>query len=146
MKNAKRGGGEYHGVCFDKTVQSGQFCISCVCVFSSRNYVVPDPPGLFDGHVWPMYVKHKKLMEDMGVDVGKRVSECVSVVSNRHFLVVNSVASLLFSAVVWWFGIHPKLVCKQWCVCVLQNNLTEPCRRRSCLTSCTETSSTTSRT
>ncbi|MCI4378889.1 hypothetical protein PGIGA_G00221300 [Pangasianodon gigas] len=35
----------------------------------SRNYAVPDPPGLFDGHVWPMYVKHKKLMEDMGVDV-----------------------------------------------------------------------------
>ncbi|KAF5889959.1 nicotinamide riboside kinase 2-like isoform X1, partial [Clarias magur] len=35
----------------------------------SRNYAVPDPPGLFDGHVWPMYVKHKDLMEDMGVDV-----------------------------------------------------------------------------
>uniref|UniRef100_A0A8D0EAV3 Nicotinamide riboside kinase 2 n=1 Tax=Salvator merianae TaxID=96440 RepID=A0A8D0EAV3_SALMN len=36
---------------------------------SSRNYTVPDPPGLFDGHVWPMYVKHKKLMEDLKVDV-----------------------------------------------------------------------------
>ncbi|XP_062860453.1 muscle-specific beta 1 integrin binding protein 2 [Trichomycterus rosablanca] len=35
----------------------------------SRNYATPDPPGLFDGHVWPMYVKHKKMMEDMGVDV-----------------------------------------------------------------------------
>uniref|UniRef100_A0A3P8U2Y6 Muscle-specific beta 1 integrin binding protein 2 n=1 Tax=Amphiprion percula TaxID=161767 RepID=A0A3P8U2Y6_AMPPE len=22
----------------------------------SRNYMVPDPPGLFDGHVWPMYL------------------------------------------------------------------------------------------
>lgn len=38
---------------------------------SSRNYTVPDPPGLFDGHVWPMYVKHKDIMENSGVDVGK---------------------------------------------------------------------------
>jgi len=35
----------------------------------SRNYTVPDPPGLFDGHVWPMYVKHKDIMENSGVDV-----------------------------------------------------------------------------
>ncbi|XP_048337811.1 nicotinamide riboside kinase 2-like [Sphaerodactylus townsendi] len=35
----------------------------------SRNYTVPDPPGLFDGHVWPMYVKHKKVMEDLQIDV-----------------------------------------------------------------------------
>jgi len=35
----------------------------------SRNYSVPDPPGLFDGHVWPMYVKHKKIMEETAVDV-----------------------------------------------------------------------------
>uniref|UniRef100_A0A3P8SHE9 Muscle-specific beta 1 integrin binding protein 2 n=1 Tax=Amphiprion percula TaxID=161767 RepID=A0A3P8SHE9_AMPPE len=25
----------------------------------SRNYTVPDPPGLFDAHVWPMYLQHK---------------------------------------------------------------------------------------
>lgn len=42
-----------------------------VVIYSSRNYTVPDPPGLFDGHVWPMYVKHRKIMEDLGVDVGK---------------------------------------------------------------------------
>ncbi|KAM8972275.1 nicotinamide riboside kinase 2-like [Pelodytes ibericus] len=36
---------------------------------SSRNYTVPDPPGLFDGHVWPMYIKHKNLMEDLNVTV-----------------------------------------------------------------------------
>ncbi|XP_061670897.1 muscle-specific beta 1 integrin binding protein 2 [Syngnathoides biaculeatus] len=36
---------------------------------SSRNYTVPDPPGLFDGHVWPMYLKHKDIMERTGVDV-----------------------------------------------------------------------------
>ncbi|XP_061924107.1 muscle-specific beta 1 integrin binding protein 2 [Entelurus aequoreus] len=35
----------------------------------SRNYTVPDPPGLFDGHVWPMYLKHKTIMEDTDVDV-----------------------------------------------------------------------------
>ncbi|XP_076134827.1 muscle-specific beta 1 integrin binding protein isoform X2 [Alosa pseudoharengus] len=31
---------------------------------STRQYTVPDPPGLFDGHVWPMYLKHRKVMED----------------------------------------------------------------------------------
>ncbi|XP_035765029.1 muscle-specific beta 1 integrin binding protein 2 isoform X2 [Neolamprologus brichardi] len=35
----------------------------------SRNYLVPDPPGLFDGHVWPMYLKHKNIMEASAVDV-----------------------------------------------------------------------------
>uniref|UniRef100_A0A8C7ZQL5 Muscle-specific beta 1 integrin binding protein 2 n=1 Tax=Oryzias sinensis TaxID=183150 RepID=A0A8C7ZQL5_9TELE len=35
----------------------------------SRNYAVPDPPGLFDGHVWPMYLKHTKIMEESCVDV-----------------------------------------------------------------------------
>ncbi|XP_069013912.1 nicotinamide riboside kinase 2-like isoform X2 [Embiotoca jacksoni] len=29
---------------------------------STRTYTVPDPPGLFDGHVWPMYLKHRKEM------------------------------------------------------------------------------------
>ncbi|XP_060702540.1 muscle-specific beta 1 integrin binding protein isoform X1 [Hemiscyllium ocellatum] len=36
---------------------------------STRNYTVPDPPGLFDGHVWPMYLKHKKEMEANNVNV-----------------------------------------------------------------------------
>ncbi|XP_069046583.1 muscle-specific beta 1 integrin binding protein 2 isoform X2 [Lepisosteus oculatus] len=36
---------------------------------SSRNYAVPDPPGLFDGHVWPMYMKHKNMMEENKVDI-----------------------------------------------------------------------------
>ncbi|KAM9461803.1 muscle-specific beta 1 integrin binding protein isoform 1-T2 [Clarias gariepinus] len=31
---------------------------------STRQYIVPDPPGLFDGHVWPMYLKHRVEMED----------------------------------------------------------------------------------
>lgn len=33
--------------------------------------MVPDPPGLFDGHVWPMYLKYKQEMEADGVEVGK---------------------------------------------------------------------------
>lgn len=33
--------------------------------------MVPDPPGLFDGHVWPMYQKYKREMEQDGVEVGK---------------------------------------------------------------------------
>ncbi|VTJ73474.1 Hypothetical predicted protein [Marmota monax] len=36
---------------------------------STRTYTVPDAPGLFDGHVWPMYQKYKREMEASGVDV-----------------------------------------------------------------------------
>ncbi|XP_007524981.1 nicotinamide riboside kinase 2 [Erinaceus europaeus] len=36
---------------------------------STRSYEVPDPPGLFDGHVWPMYLKYQREMEEGGVDV-----------------------------------------------------------------------------
>ncbi|XP_043909960.1 nicotinamide riboside kinase 2 isoform X2 [Protopterus annectens] len=36
---------------------------------SSRTYTVPDPPGLFDGHCWPMYLKHRKEMEETVSDI-----------------------------------------------------------------------------
>ncbi|XP_072261220.1 nicotinamide riboside kinase 2 [Pyxicephalus adspersus] len=36
---------------------------------SGRNYTVPDPPGLFDGHVWPMYLKHRHEMKQSGVSI-----------------------------------------------------------------------------
>ncbi|XP_034737229.1 muscle-specific beta 1 integrin binding protein isoform X2 [Etheostoma cragini] len=36
---------------------------------SYRQYTVPDPPGLFDGHVWPMYLKHRREMENSGLDI-----------------------------------------------------------------------------
>ena len=49
------------------------------CLVSSRNYSWPDPPGLFDGHVWPMYVKHKNIMEETGVDVGKCLSVAIPI-------------------------------------------------------------------
>uniref|UniRef100_I3LWJ1 Nicotinamide riboside kinase 1 n=1 Tax=Ictidomys tridecemlineatus TaxID=43179 RepID=I3LWJ1_ICTTR len=32
---------------------------------STRVYKPPDPPGYFDGHVWPMYLKHRREMEDI---------------------------------------------------------------------------------
>jgi len=31
---------------------------------STRTYTVADPPGLFDGHVWPKYLKHRREMEN----------------------------------------------------------------------------------
>ncbi|KAM4615881.1 nicotinamide riboside kinase 1 [Polymixia lowei] len=34
--------------------------------YSSRVYTPPDPPGYFDGHVWPMYLKNRQEMESMG--------------------------------------------------------------------------------
>ncbi|XP_061096136.1 muscle-specific beta 1 integrin binding protein isoform X2 [Conger conger] len=36
---------------------------------STRKYTVPDPPGLFDGHVWPMYLKHRQEMEKTGLAI-----------------------------------------------------------------------------
>lgn len=36
---------------------------------SSRVYVPPDPVGYFDGHVWPMYLKNRKEMEDLVQDL-----------------------------------------------------------------------------
>lgn len=86
-KNAKRGGGECHAAAgtpmWDFPIHN-----FCVCVFSSRNYSVPDPPGLFDGHVWPMYVKHTKIMEDSGVDVGKCLCSHVCVFEYIKMLIV----------------------------------------------------------
>ncbi|XP_062064413.1 nicotinamide riboside kinase 1 isoform X2 [Lepus europaeus] len=36
---------------------------------STRVYEPPDPPGYFDGHVWPMYLKHRREMEDIAWEV-----------------------------------------------------------------------------
>lgn len=32
---------------------------------STRVYEPPDPPGYFDGHVWPMYLKHRQEIQDI---------------------------------------------------------------------------------
>uniref|UniRef100_A0A7N4PXH5 Nicotinamide riboside kinase 1 n=1 Tax=Sarcophilus harrisii TaxID=9305 RepID=A0A7N4PXH5_SARHA len=32
---------------------------------STRVYEPPDPPGYFDAHVWPMYLKHRREIEDI---------------------------------------------------------------------------------
>ncbi|XP_026559603.1 nicotinamide riboside kinase 1 isoform X3 [Pseudonaja textilis] len=32
--------------------------------YNNRIYSPPDPPGYFDGHVWPMYQKHRREMEE----------------------------------------------------------------------------------
>ncbi|XP_047380415.1 nicotinamide riboside kinase 1 isoform X4 [Sciurus carolinensis] len=36
---------------------------------STRVYEPPDPPGYFDGHVWPMYLKHRREMENITWEV-----------------------------------------------------------------------------
>ncbi|XP_048046461.1 nicotinamide riboside kinase 1-like [Megalobrama amblycephala] len=36
---------------------------------SSRVYVPPDPPGYFDGYVWPMYLKNRKATEEAVNDI-----------------------------------------------------------------------------
>lgn len=38
---------------------------------STRVYEPPDSPGYFDGHVWPMYLKHRQEMQDITWEVGK---------------------------------------------------------------------------
>ncbi|KAG5840991.1 nicotinamide riboside kinase 1 [Anguilla rostrata] len=35
----------------------------------SRVYTPPDPPGYFDGHVWPMFLKNRKEMEETVTDL-----------------------------------------------------------------------------
>ncbi|KAM6182095.1 nicotinamide riboside kinase 1 [Erethizon dorsatum] len=36
---------------------------------STRVYEPPDTPGYFDGHVWPMYLKHRQEMDDITWEV-----------------------------------------------------------------------------
>ncbi|XP_061585379.1 nicotinamide riboside kinase 1 [Cololabis saira] len=36
---------------------------------SSRVYTPPDPPGYFDGHVWPMYQKNRQEMESITSEI-----------------------------------------------------------------------------
>lgn len=52
--------------------------LGLLSLYSNRSYTVPDPPGLFDGHVWPMYHKYKREMEQDGVDVGKCQHQALS--------------------------------------------------------------------
>ncbi|XP_047449102.1 nicotinamide riboside kinase 1 isoform X2 [Mugil cephalus] len=37
--------------------------------YSSRVYTPPDPPGYFDGHVWPMYLKNRQEMESIESEI-----------------------------------------------------------------------------
>ncbi|XP_070598788.1 nicotinamide riboside kinase 1 isoform X6 [Erythrolamprus reginae] len=38
--------------------------------YNNRIYNPPDPPGYFDGHVWPMYQKHRREMEENEASIG----------------------------------------------------------------------------
>ncbi|XP_013361995.1 PREDICTED: nicotinamide riboside kinase 1 isoform X4 [Chinchilla lanigera] len=37
--------------------------------YNTRVYEPPDPPGYFDGHVWPMYLKHRREMDNITWEV-----------------------------------------------------------------------------
>ncbi|XP_037349462.1 nicotinamide riboside kinase 1 isoform X2 [Talpa occidentalis] len=37
--------------------------------YNTRVYEPPDTPGYFDGHVWPMYLKHRREIEDITWDI-----------------------------------------------------------------------------
>jgi len=39
---------------------------------SSRVYTPPDPPGYFDGYVWPMYLKNRQELGSITSEIGKR--------------------------------------------------------------------------
>ncbi|KAM6931485.1 nicotinamide riboside kinase 1 [Xenentodon cancila] len=41
----------------------------CMKRRSSRVYTPPDPPGYFDGHVWPMYLKNRQEMESITSEI-----------------------------------------------------------------------------
>ncbi|XP_025747277.1 nicotinamide riboside kinase 1 isoform X4 [Callorhinus ursinus] len=41
---------------------------------STRVYEPPDVPGYFDGHVWPMYLKHRQEMENITWEIGLQVT------------------------------------------------------------------------
>lgn len=51
---------------------NGDFHFSVVFLIDSwRVYTPPDPPGYFDGHVWPMYLKNRREMEDVETGIGE---------------------------------------------------------------------------
>uniref|UniRef100_A0A673GUW3 Nicotinamide riboside kinase 2-like n=2 Tax=Sinocyclocheilus rhinocerous TaxID=307959 RepID=A0A673GUW3_9TELE len=56
---------DVYSKCYYVTIPYGE----CKRRRSMRTYTVPDPPGLFDGHVWPMYLKHRLEMENSGQDI-----------------------------------------------------------------------------
>ncbi|XP_057712611.1 nicotinamide riboside kinase 2-like isoform X2 [Corythoichthys intestinalis] len=56
---------------------------------STRTYTVPDPPGLFDGHVWPMYLKHRKQME----------SQCDRIEYLNGMMAIDDIYTLVFESI-----------------------------------------------
>ncbi|XP_015223827.2 nicotinamide riboside kinase 1 isoform X2 [Lepisosteus oculatus] len=65
--------------------------------YNTRVYVPPDPPGYFDGHVWPMYVKNRKEMEATGsaliyLDGTKMRDELFSIVHEEIMIEIQKLA------------------------------------------------------
>lgn len=65
MRSAKRGeGNKLLERLWQFTRRSYRLHLTWLFFCSTRTYTVPDPPDLFDGHVWPMYLKHRKEMDN----------------------------------------------------------------------------------
>ncbi|MXQ96246.1 hypothetical protein E5288_WYG007878 [Bos mutus] len=61
-------------VAANDNAEKPRFCVSVNMKFptyfdSTRVYKPPDAPGYFDGHVWPMYLKHRKEMENVSWEI-----------------------------------------------------------------------------
>ena len=88
-------------------------------------YTPPDPPGYFDGYVWPMYLKNRREMESMVSGIGESpVRDTVQIrVCGWDWVCDNWRMSLICSAFVSLVildGLKPKeelleAVCE--CVC-----------------------------
>ncbi|XP_016340889.1 nicotinamide riboside kinase 2-like isoform X1 [Sinocyclocheilus anshuiensis] len=80
---------DIYSKCYYVTIPYGE----CKRRRSMRTYTVPDPPGLFDGHVWPMYLKHRLEMENSGQDIRKSTNLALkwhSVICNSHARFVSA--------------------------------------------------------
>ncbi|XP_016388218.1 nicotinamide riboside kinase 2-like isoform X3 [Sinocyclocheilus rhinocerous] len=80
---------DVYSKCYYVTIPYGE----CKRRRSMRTYTVPDPPGLFDGHVWPMYLKHRLEMENSGQDIRKSTNLALkwhSVICNSHARFVSA--------------------------------------------------------
>lgn len=89
----------------DKSENVIFFPLSVSLTESSRVYTPPDPPGYFDGHVWPMYLKNRQEMLRDGSGIGecpvkgRTCKECNAVVMHHQ---INDMYVLFVLSVSRW--------------------------------------------
>ncbi|KAF3851251.1 hypothetical protein F7725_013023, partial [Dissostichus mawsoni] len=87
---------------------------------SSRVYTPPDPPGYFDGYVWPMYLKNRLQMESMvsGICESKIVLSVFRDLKDRTFKGLKGNIYPFFVLFSGWTEAKEELlaaVCKDVC-------------------------------